>query len=78
MIHKNCDGAYPEPGEFNDDDQALLDKAYKTMMDEARGKVDEFKIHRALEAIWRVVSDANTYIDEQAPWDAQKKKIRRA
>ncbi|MCB1720799.1 MAG: methionine--tRNA ligase [Rhodospirillales bacterium] len=72
MIHKNCDGAYPVPGEFTDDDKALLDKAYKTMLDEVRENFNTFQIHRALEAIWRIVSDANAYIDEQAPWTLKK------
>lgn len=72
MIHKNCDGAYPKPGEYTDDDQTLLDKAYKTMLQEMRKEVSDFKMHRMLEAIWRVVADANSYVDEQAPWTLKK------
>jgi len=72
MIHKNCDGTYPEAGEFTDADNALLNKAYETMLDEAKKVANEFKMHRMLEAIWRVVSDANAYIDEQAPWALKK------
>ncbi|MEZ5813506.1 MAG: methionine--tRNA ligase [Alphaproteobacteria bacterium] len=72
MIHKNCDGAYPQPGNYTDADKTLLEKTYGSMMEEARKAMDEFKIHRALEAIWRVVSDANSYIDEQAPWALKK------
>ena len=72
MIHKNCDGAYPEPGAFSDIDKALLDKAYNTMLYKTRDNFNAFQIHRALETIWRVVSDANAYIDEQAPWTLKK------
>ena len=72
MIHKNCDAQYPEPGAFTDTDKALLDKAYTTMLDDIRKELVHFKIHRALEAIWRVVGDANAYVDEQAPWTLKK------
>ncbi|MCB9983010.1 MAG: methionine--tRNA ligase [Rhodospirillales bacterium] len=77
MIHKNCDGAYPSPGAFTDADKALLDKAYRAMLNETREAYNTFKIHRALEAIWRVVSDANAYIDEQAPWTLKKEDVSR-
>src|SRR6185437_15894715 len=30
--------------------------------------MSEQSFHLALEAVWRVVGDANRYVDEQAPW----------
>ena len=42
------------------------------MLNNVRIVVNDFKIHRALEEIWRVVGDANAYIDEQAPWTLRK------
>ena len=33
-----------------------------------RGHIAEQAFHLALEAIWRVVGEANRYVDEQAPW----------
>jgi methionyl-tRNA synthetase len=30
--------------------------------------MNEQAFHLALETIWRVVADANRYVDEQAPW----------
>ena len=30
------------------------------------------KFHRVLEAIWRLVIDANAYVDAQAPWNLSK------
>jgi methionyl-tRNA synthetase len=77
MIHKNCDGVIPQIGEFNDDDKALLDKTYGWMMDNVREKVDQFRFHRALEDIWQIVSDANTYVDIQAPWALKKENPQR-
>ena len=29
-------------------------------------------IHKALEAVWKVVGDANRYVDQQAPWALRK------
>lgn len=72
MIHKNCDGAYPQPGEYTEADKELLEKAYTTMIEDMRSAANDFKMHRMLEAIWRVVSDANAYVDEQAPWALKK------
>ena len=33
-----------------------------------RSQVSEQAFHLALEAIWRVVADANRYVDVEAPW----------
>ena len=33
-----------------------------------RGHIWEQAFHLALEAIWRIVGEANRYVDEQAPW----------
>ncbi len=72
MIYKNCDGAIPAPGTFMDEDKALLAKCYKEMMPNSRTAFDAFKPHRAIEAVWSVVSDANTYVDITAPWGLKK------
>src|SRR5215467_9645418 len=67
MISRNCDGCVPEPGEPNADDAALLDSA-RNLLAAMRGHIAEQAFHMALEAIWRVVAEANRYVDEQAPW----------
>lgn len=77
MIYKNCDAQIPQAGSFSEADQALLNKAYKEMLPAARTAMDDFKAHRALEEIWRVVADANAYIDEQAPWALRKQDPKR-
>ena len=38
------------------------------MLDRVRPLIAEQAFHLALETIWRVVGDANRYVDEQAPW----------
>ncbi len=72
MIYKNCDGTIPVPSEFTAADKALLDAAHIKMLPAARMEFDKFHIHRALETVWRIVADANAYIDEQAPWKLKK------
>jgi methionyl-tRNA synthetase len=67
MINRNCDATVPEPGDLGAADTALLEQA-RGLLDAVRGNMSEQAFHMALEAIWRVVSEANRYVDEQAPW----------
>ena len=71
MIYKNCDAKIPAPGKLTDEDEALLHKAY-TLTEHARVHFNEFKINRALEHIWSVVSACDSYVDTQAPWALKK------
>ena len=71
MVHKNCAAAIPTPGAFTADDETLLGHAYG-MIDGVRGHIDNQAFHRALEVIWKVVGDANRYVDDQAPWALRK------
>lgn len=72
MIYKNCDAQIPRAGELNEDDKALIKRAQNETLTRAREKMDNIQIHRALEDIWRLVSDANGYIDAQEPWKLKK------
>jgi methionyl-tRNA synthetase len=67
MVNRDCGGAVPEPGSLTDADRALRDVA-DGLLETVRGHMREQAFHLALEAIWRVVADANRYVDEQAPW----------
>jgi methionyl-tRNA synthetase len=71
MIAKNCDGKVPEPGTFTADDEKMLDEA-RNVLDTVRDEFGVQSFHRGLEAIWRVVGDANRYVDAQAPWELRK------
>ena len=71
MIAKNCGGKVPEKGALTDDDEAMLAAARGAAPD-MREAMENFAIHRALEAIWRVVADCNRYLDAQAPWTLRK------
>jgi methionyl-tRNA synthetase len=67
MINRECSACVPEPEALSAADTALLGAA-RGLLDRVRDHVDEQAFHLALETIWRVVGDANRYVDEQAPW----------
>ena len=71
MIAKNCAAAVPQLGDPTDADEALLGQA-RALHGRLRGEYQEQAFHRALEATWEVVSAANRYVDEQAPWALKK------
>jgi methionyl-tRNA synthetase len=71
MIARNCDGLTPEPGPLSESDQALLHQA-KGALGELQEQIARQAFHRALEALWSVVSAANVYVDAQAPWELRK------
>jgi methionyl-tRNA synthetase len=67
MINRNCGAAVPEPGSFAEADERLLGEA-RGLLAQVRPLIEEQAFHLALAAIWRVVAEANRYVDEQAPW----------
>jgi methionyl-tRNA synthetase len=71
MIAKNCDGQVPEPGALSDADEVLLASA-DGLLASVREALEVQAIHRAADAIWAVVADANRYFAAQEPWALKK------
>lgn len=71
MIAKQYGGALPKPGEFSDNDKAILAQA-DAMLEQARSAMATQQIHQALNAIWAVVAEANRYFAGEAPWALAK------
>jgi len=71
LIHKNCDGAVPQPGEFTSEDKDLL-KGIESTLDVVRGHIDKQAFHAALEAIFAQAAAADVYISRQEPWALKK------
>ncbi len=71
MINKNCAATVPQPGPFAEADSKLLKSAYD-LLPNTRALILEQSFHKALEAIWLVIGDANRYVDDQAPWTLKK------
>ncbi|MEM8833988.1 MAG: methionine--tRNA ligase [Pseudomonadota bacterium] len=72
MIYKNCDGKIPEQSTLTNDDKALLNHANTALYPSIEEEGGKMRFHRMLEAIWRLVIDANGYVDAQAPWNLAK------
>ncbi len=82
FVNKNCGGQIPSVGQLRQEDRNLLDdarrrtyravKADLTNLDEKGQKKQMLDLspafHQALETIWSLVSEANSYVDAQAPW----------
>jgi len=71
MVAKNCGGAVPERGDLTAADTELLGHAHH-LLGQVREAFDALAFHRGLEAIWRVVGEANRYVDARAPWALRK------
>ncbi|GAB5387515.1 MAG: methionine--tRNA ligase [Alphaproteobacteria bacterium] len=71
MVHKNCGAAVPTPGEFTDEDKALIAQA-RGLRDAMAAQLEEQMFHKALDAAWAVIGEANRYVDAQAPWALRK------
>jgi methionyl-tRNA synthetase len=71
MIAKQYEGVLPEPGEFSDNDKAILAQA-DGMLGLARTAMATQQIHQALNAVWAVVAEANRYFAGEAPWALAK------
>jgi methionyl-tRNA synthetase len=71
MIARNCAAKVPALGALTDEDKAIL-AASDALLTECRTQHDVQAINKALDAIWRVVADANRYFAGQEPWALKK------
>jgi methionyl-tRNA synthetase len=71
MIAKQLGGILPEPGEFTDNDKAILAQA-DAMLEASRSAMATQQIHQWLNAVWAVVAEANRYFAGEAPWALAK------
>lgn len=71
MIAKQLGGVLPGPGEFSDNDKAILAMA-DGMIATSREAMATQQIHHWLNAVWAVVAEANRYFAGEAPWALAK------
>ncbi len=71
MIAKQLGGVLPEPGEFSDNDKAILAQA-DGMIAASREAMGTQQIHHWLNTVWAVVAEANRYFAGEAPWALAK------
>jgi len=72
MVQKFTNGQVPDgEGKHSAQDQPLIE-ATQGMVTEFCRQLADFHFHRALQAVWEVVSLANKYIVSNAPWQLAK------
>ena len=72
MIFKNCDGVMPSKATaLAEADETIL-KQVDGLLERQRHHYDNQQFHEALKDIWDVVSAANRYVDDMAPWALRK------
>lgn len=68
MVHKYRNGVVPSyQGPINKEDQELVKMANQTIV-QACKYYDDFRLQNAIQTVNNLVSRANKYIDETAPW----------
>jgi len=71
MLSKYFDGELPAPSKANSVDQAFIDLFSDTIV-KIDTHLNNMAFNKALMAIWELISAANKYIDETAPWALAK------
>ena len=71
FINKNCSATLPGSAALTAADEALL-RAASGLLPALRAEFSDQAFHKALETLWKVVAEANRYVDEQAPWSLRK------
>ncbi|KOX27563.1 methionyl-tRNA synthetase [Saccharothrix sp. NRRL B-16348] len=68
MVHRYREGR-PPVGVEPDADAAPLTTACRDAPDLVHAAVADFDFRRATAAVWRIVEEANRYVDQVRPWD---------
>jgi methionyl-tRNA synthetase len=77
QIWKNFDQKIPTPGELSEADQALIAKT-ETSFVTVGAKLNAVKLRDALNEVVELATDANVYLDREAPWKTIKTDRERA
>jgi methionyl-tRNA synthetase len=76
MVHKYFEGNLPAPGEDEELDRRFIDR-FPAAVRTVDVQMNELAFNKALQTIWELISAANKYIDETAPWALAKDEERR-
>ncbi|MEU0539407.1 methionine--tRNA ligase [Nocardia sp. NPDC005978] len=71
MVLRDFGGVVPAPGDFTDEDKALLERA-NGLPEKVRAEFDQQLIHLGLEHLWLTLGETNRYFSAQAPWTLAK------
>ena len=76
MTHRNFDGRFPQPGDLDEEDQALLARIPRALED-AGDQLGNCSFRQALGTAMALAQAANRYIDAKAPWQTVKTDMQR-
>ncbi len=71
MIQRYRKGVVPDWGEKTASDDEIVEVARVSLADYHK-HMEAIAYHSALEAVWKLISRANRYVDENAPWKLAK------
>ncbi len=78
MIEKYFDGTVQENSAYDEEKDAEFIAMVKELPSKVENDMNALQINTALEDIWAVISRANKYIDENAPWILAKDEANKA
>jgi methionyl-tRNA synthetase len=67
FIAKSCGGIVPFPEQMAPADYALVSQP-TDILPTLRADIGRQSLHKVAEQIWRVIGEANRYVDDQKPW----------
>lgn len=76
MIQKYCGGKIPALASSMEESDELLCSTAEKMLVDFRKHMDRFEFHKALQAVWELISQANKYIVVNEPWALVKDESR--
>ena len=71
MVRNFCDSRVPHPGPLAAADIEMRDDALGMLVEYTR-EMNDFAFSRALQAVWKTISQSNKYIVGNAPWELAK------
>lgn len=71
MIAKQLGGVMPEPGDFTDNDSAMLAMA-DGMLEPSRTAMATQQIHQWINTVWAVIAEGDRYFAGEQPWALAK------
>ena len=72
MVERYFEGIVPSPSESDKNGLGILAETTREVISEFKEVMESFSFQKALIAIWRLIGEANRYIDRMEPWKLAK------
>ena len=77
IINKNLDGKLNKIKQIKENDKKLYEYP-KEILKKIEINYEKQELHKVIESIWKLISEANKYVDKNAPWQLLKEDKERA